>query len=153
SAWTLYRCLTVRADALAGLPIKFWRGRGEDASEIDSGPLWELFDRVNPHWDLSLLLGMTEWSLNTSRRGAFWILDGFDAQDRPTEIWWADPRQVRAVRGKPTDDPDKWYISHFEVAQPGAAGGKPRENAPETVVLSREPSPHAVFDNIQSLAS
>lgn len=153
SAWTLYRCLTVRADAIAGLPVRLWRGRGEDASEIDSGPLWDLFDRVNPHWDLSLLLGMTEWSLNTSRRGAFWILDGFDAQDRPTEIWWADPRQVRAVRGKTTDDPEKWYISHFEVAQPGATGGKPKEYPPEHVVWFRAPSPLDEFANMPALAA
>lgn len=153
AAWTLYRCLTVRADAIAGLPVRLWRGRGEDASEIDSGPLWDLFDRVNPHWDLSMLLGMTEWSLNTSRRGAFWILDGFDAQDRPTEIWWADPRQVRAVRGKPTDDPEKWYISHFEVAQPGATGGKPREYPPEHVVWFRAPSPLDEFANMPALAA
>lgn len=151
ACWALYRCFTVRADGMAGLPVKLWQGRGEDASEITAGPAWELFDRPNPHWSLARLLGMTEWSLNTSRRGAFWILDAFDGQGRPTEIWWADPRTVRPVRGTPTDDPENQYISHYEVAQPGGAGGKAKRFEREQVVWFQSPHPFSEFESFPSL--
>ena len=54
ACWALYRCFTLRADGIAGLPIKLWKGRGEDASEVTAGAAWDLFDRPNSNWSLSL---------------------------------------------------------------------------------------------------
>ena len=152
ACWALYRCLTIRADGIAGLPIKLWKGRGEDASEVTAGAAWELLNQPNEHWSIERLLGMTEWALNTSRRGAFWILDALDGQGRPTEIWWADPRTVRPVRGKPTDDPKDWYISHYEVQQPGETG-KPKRLDRERVVWFQAPHPFDEFASFPALVA
>ena len=153
ACWALYRCLTIRADGIAGLPIKLWRGRGEDASEVTAGAAWDLLNQPNDHWSIERLLGMTEWALNTSRRGAFWILDALDGQGKPTEIWWADPRTVRPVRGKPTDDPADWYISHYEVTEPGAVGGKPKRLDRERVVWFQAPHPFDEFASFPALVA
>ena len=152
ACWALYRCLTIRADGIAGLPIKLWKGRGDDASEVTAGAAWELLNQPNDHWSIERLLGMTEWALNTSRRGAFWILDALDGQGKPTEIWWADPRTVRPVRGKPTDDPADWYISHYEVQQPGEMG-KPKRLDRERVVWFQAPHPFDEFASFPALVA
>lgn len=152
ACWALYRCLTLRSDGIAGLPVRLWKGRGEEASEVSAGAAWDLLAQPNPHWSMERLLGMTEWALNTSRRGAFWILDALDGQGRPTEIWWADPRTVRPVRGATTDDPDKWYISHYEVQQPGETG-KPKRLDRERVVWFQAPHPFDEFASFPALAA
>lgn len=152
ACWALYRCFTLRADGIAGLPIKLWKGQGEDASEVTAGAAWEILTRPNDSWSIQRLLAMTEWALNTSRRGAFWILDALDGQGRPTEIWWADPRTVRPVRGKPTDDPKDWYISHYEVQQPGETG-KPRRLDRERVVWFQAPHPFDEFASFPALVA
>ena len=154
ACWALYRCLTVRADGIAGLPLRLWKGSGDDAVEVTEGGLgtaYHLFNPPNPSWSLSRLLAMTEWALNTSRRGAYWILDGWTPEGKPTEIWYADPRTVRAVRGSPTDEPENRYISHYEVMQPGQTSGKPKRFERWQVVWFQAPHPFAEFESFPAL--
>lgn len=155
-SWTLYRCLYLRAAAMASLPLVPTKGD----SDVDSGALVDLIREVNPHWDWRTLLFMTEWTLCTSNKGAFWILDGFDGDDsgdlsqppkgKPTEIWWVSPDDMTPVRGEKGDKPEDWYLKGFERAIPGKRKGQPIDR--RRVVWIRMPSPRNEFGHACPLA-
>jgi hypothetical protein len=155
-SWTLYRCLYLRSAAMASLPFVPTR----DGGTVDSGPLHELLREVNPHWDWRTLMFMTEWTLCTSNRGAFWILDGFDGGDsgdlsqppkgKPTEIWWVNPDDITPVQGAKSDKPEDWYLKHFERAIPGKRKGQVIDR--RRVVWIRMPSPRNEFGHACPLA-
>ena len=154
-SWTLYRCLYLRAAAMASLPLVPTR----DGGKVDSGALVELLRDVNPHWDWRTLLFMTEWTLCTSNAGAFWILDGFDGDSgdlsqppkgKPTEIWWVDPADMKPIRGTKSDKPEDWYLKHFERAIPGKREGQIIDR--RRVVWIRMPSPRREFGHACPLA-
>lgn len=155
-SWTLYRCLYLRAAAMASLPLV----PTKDGGKVDSGSLVDLLRDVNPHWDWRTLLFMTEWTLCTSNAGAFWILDGFDGGDsgdlsqppkgKPTEIWWVDPADMSPVRGTKSDKPEDWYLKHFERRVPGKRKGQVIDR--RRVVWIRMPSPRREFGHACPLA-
>lgn len=155
-SWTLYRCLYLRAAAMASLPLI----PTKDGGKVDQGSLVDLLRGVNPHWDWRTLLFMTEWTLCTSNAGAFWILDGFDGGDsgdlatppkgKPTEIWWVDPGDMKPIRGSKSDKPEDWYLKHFERAIPGKRKGQVIDR--RRVVWIRMPSPRREFGHACPLA-
>ena len=59
----VYACASLRADLLASLPLRLYKGAGEKRAEVTTGPVRELMDRVNPHWTRARLMGMTELTL------------------------------------------------------------------------------------------
>lgn len=119
----VYACVSLRARTLAHLQLKVYRVSGADKrTEITSGPLWELLQKVNPYWTSARLLDMTEQSLCTWGAG-YWFME---KQGRtPKEIWWARPDRV-TVHPHPND-----YISHFTYK--GPSGTEIRYERDETV--------------------
>ncbi len=145
--WVAYRCLQIRADGIMSLPPMPTRGRGEFKRPVTTGRLVDLLDRVNAHWDFPTLMAMTDWTVATSRRGAFWVLDAWDEDDKPTEIWWAAPDKMRVVPGssvKGATGADR-YISHF-VYDDGSRQGLRLER--RQVVWFRVPDPANEFGNL-----
>lgn len=119
----VYACVSLRARTLAHLQLKVYRVSGADKrTEITSGPLWELLQKVNPYWTSARLFDMTEQSLCTWGAG-YWFME---KQGRtPKEIWWARPDRV-TVHPHPND-----YISHFTYK--GPSGTEIRYERDETV--------------------
>ena len=143
---TVFRCAAVRSDTLMALPGRLYKGVGGDRDEVTAGGAFELLRHINPHWDFPGLLAMTEWTLCTSQTGAFWILDAWDGAGKPHEIWWVAPGSIEVKKGKRSDDPEDWYVSHFEVDM---GAGQPVRFDREHVVWFRSPSP---LDEYRSLA-
>src|SRR4051812_4069079 len=59
----VYRATMLRATLLASLPLALYRGTGDARKEIDTGPVRDLLDAVNPWWTWDRLMQMTELSL------------------------------------------------------------------------------------------
>jgi len=107
-----YTSATTRADLLGQLPLKLYRGRGDNKKEIDSGPVVDLLNHVNPFWSPNKLLQMTELALCTYGE-AYWFVEP-DGRGRPREIWWGHPS-----RSRPVLHPDE-YISHYTFTPQGS---------------------------------
>lgn len=97
----VYACSRARAQRMASVPLRLYRGTGEKRKEVTSGKLYDLLHKVNPYWTFNRLIDVSEQSMCIAGE-AFWFIDG------RREIWWAPSDKVRVVT-----DP-KNYISHFE---------------------------------------
>lgn len=150
--WVAYRCLQLRADGIMSLPPVPTRGRGKYKQPVTSGRLVDLLTSVNSSWDFPTLMAMTDTTVATSKRGAFWVLDGWDEDDKPTEIWWAPPERMTVVPGASVKlkkgeelKPEDRYVSHYMFAD-GSKTGRRLER--REVVWFRVPDPANEFGNL-----
>ncbi len=141
----VYTCATGRADLLASLPLKLYRGQGDTRVEVTRGRLYELLAQVNPFWTLSRLIEMTELSLCLWGQ-AFWFLErGESGTQPPREIWWGRPDRVRVVPD-PVD-----YLSGY-LYQP-LNSTQPIPYTPGEVLWFRYPNPTDEYSGLSPLAA
>lgn len=143
---TVYTCATLRAQMLAGLPLKLYKNQTNGkAMEIESGPVYDLFQKVNPHWTWNRMIQQTELSLCLWGKNNWFLERGEKANLPPQEIWWAKPSRVIVVP-HPVD-----YIEKF-VYQP-LIGVTPLAYTPQEVVWFRYPNPLDEFDGLSPIAA
>jgi len=140
----VYAVATQRAQMLAGLPLKLYRGVGDKRKEVKTGQLYELLHRVNPRWTFSRLLQMTELSLCLWGT-CYWFLErGQRGTMPPQEIWWGRPDRV-TVMPDPID-----YIAGFAYQAPN---GQVLPFAPSEVIWLRYPNPVDEYSGLSPLAA
>jgi HK97 family phage portal protein len=143
SSADVYAAASLRARLMSGLPLQLFRGLGPERSQVTSGPAAELLRRVNPFWTLPRLLRMDELSMCIWGE-SIWAVEGADV-NRPQEIWWCKPTQMRPV-------PDASnYISHW-LYQP-LTGGPAIRFEPNEVVWFRYPNPNDEFTSLSPLVA
>ena len=141
---TVYACNKVRSQLLSGLPLVLYKiDRAGKRTEITTGPLYELLQRVNPYWTFQRLIEMTEMSLGLWGE-AYWFLDR-GTGGIPQEIWWA-----RSDRVTPVID-TRNYIKRFDYLPPGADDPIPFK--PEEVIWLRYSNPLDEFEGMSPLRS
>ncbi len=130
----IYSCITLRADLLAEVDLKLYKGkRRKDRKEVETGSLRDLLDTVNPFWTWSRLIKMSEMTLGLWGEN-YWLLErGKSGTGEPREIWWAKPTQMTVVKDGTN------YIRGF-LYQP-AGGGEPIAFAPSEVMWMPYPNP------------
>lgn len=139
----VYACVSLRASTIAGLPLRLYRGAGDDRVEIESGPARDLFDRVNPFWTFKRLVAMTEMSLSLWGE-AYWFVESGKGT-LPAELWWARPDRVRVIphatkyiAGYALEDKDTGQLIPF---------------APEEVIRFAYPNPLDEFSGLSPLTA
>lgn len=141
----VYACASLRADLLASLPMRLYKGQGDKRAEVTTGPVRELMDRVNPHWTRGRLISMTELTLCLWGE-AFWFAErGESGRLPPRELWWAKPDRVRVVPD-PVD-----YVRGF-FYQP-VNGGAEVFYRPSEVIWLRYPNPVDEWHGLSPLAA
>lgn len=139
----VYACATLRAENLASVPLRLYKGQGDDREAVTTGALYGLLAKVNPFWTLPFLIEMTELALNTSGK-AFWVLErGTNGRGTPTEIWWAKPSNMRVVP-HPTN-----YLEGFVYEQ----NGERLPFAPDEVIWFRNPNPIDEYEGLSPIAA
>ncbi len=140
----IYIAANYRAKTLSSVPLKLYKGAGTKRTEVESGTLYEILQKVNPYWTARRLLQMTELSL-CLWGSAFWFMDrGKGSRGEPREIWWARPDKVKVIP-HPTD-----YISHFEY---DTGTGQPLLFKREETVWFRYPNPIDEYAGLSPLAA
>lgn len=141
----VYACASLRADLLASLPMRLYKGAGDQRTEVTTGPVRELMDRVNPQWTRQRLISMTELTLCLWGE-AFWFAErGESGRLPPRELWWAKPDRVRVVPD-PVD-----YVRGF-FYQP-VNGGQEVFYRPNEVIWLRYPNPLDEWHGLSPLAA
>lgn len=141
----VYVCARLRAQSLSSLPLRLYRVRGDRRTDVTTGPLPDLLQRVNPHWTGQRLIEMTELSLCLWGQ-AFWFLDrGQGGRGVPREIWWARPDRVKVVPS------ERDYISHFDYYPPGQHD--PLRFERTEVIWFRYPNPVDEYSGLSPLMS
>lgn len=141
----VYACASLRADLLASLPMRLYKGAGESKAEVTTGPVRNLMDSVNPHWTRGRLISMTELSLCLWGE-AFWFAErGVSGRLPPRELWWAKPDRVRVIPD-PVD-----YVRGF-FYQP-VNGGAEVFYRPDEVIWLRYPNPLDEWHGLSPLAA
>lgn len=138
----VYAAVELRSKRLATLPFRLHRGRGLDRAEIDSGPVRDLFDKVNPFWTWPRLIHQTEQSLCLVGQ-AFWVLEGV-RDGMPAEMWW-----VRPDRMWPIVDPVDYVVGFLFQAEDGSITRFDRDE----VIWHRYPNPLDEFSGLSPLAA
>ena len=135
----VYTCATMRAQALASLPLRVIRNN----KERTDGNLYDLLHRVNSQWTAARLLEMTELSLCVWGV-CYWTLErGDSGRHVPTEIWWARPDSMRVF-------PDAVnYVKYFEYS----SGGQTIRYMPGEVIWLRYPNPLNEFSGLSPLVA
>jgi len=72
--WAIYACVKARARAISSAPFKLWASAADDAPEITSGPLVDLFNRPHPMMDGARTWALTSVYMDLSGE-AYWLLD------------------------------------------------------------------------------
>ena len=143
----VYACITLRAQLLASLPLRFYRKgrRPPYREEVWSGPLVDLLSSINPHWTPWRLWYQTEQALGLWGE-AFWFLDrGPGKKMFPMEIWWGRPDRVRVV-------PDKnRYIKGFLYQS--SWSGETLAFEPDEVIWIPKPNPLNEFEGLSPIAA
>jgi len=129
-----YRCIKLRADAVAGVPLMLVE---RDGARIEEHPLLTLLHDVNPHMmNLGDLLRATEAAFNIWGV-AYWLKvqagkGGRRSAGRPVRwLVWLNPQTI-----EPVADPVRGIVAYRQTA-----GGRTRELAPEDVVVFRNFDP------------
>ena len=139
----VYAAATLRAWMLTQLPLKLYRGQGDNRTEVTTGPAYDLLRNVNPHWTLNRLLYMTELSL-CLWGSAYWFIErGAGGRGKPTEIWWGRPDRVKVIP-HPTE-----YLQGFLYE----TGGEALPFTPGEVVWFRYPNPLDEYAGLSPLAA
>lgn len=142
----VYACATGRADLLAALKMRVYKRnvRGQ-AQEVTSGRLYDLIQKVNPHWTMRRLLYMSELS-RCLWGESFWFYERGQSGNRPPmEIWWARSDRV-SILPHPTE-----YISGY-VYKP-TNGGTPIPYQPGEVLWMPFPNPLDEFQGLSPMAA
>lgn len=140
---SVYSIVTWRAQLMATLNLKMFRFLKDKRIEVESGRLFEILHKVNPHWTWNRLLQMTDMSLGVWG-SAFWFLErGESANMAPREIWWGKPSQVTVY-----PDPEN-YIRGFEYE----VNGRTLWFEPNEVIWFRYPNPNDEFSGLSPLAA
>jgi HK97 family phage portal protein len=141
----VYTCATIRAELLSSLPLRFYKLRDGQMTEVDAGKLWELFQTVNPYWTATRLLKMTSYALDLWGV-AYWFLErGDTGRLPPAEIWWARPDRVKVVPHETE------YIKGFKYTPPQSQNEIPF--TPGEVVWMPNPNPIDEFSGLAPLAA
>lgn len=137
----VYACANLKARNIASLPIRFYRGKHANRTEVTEGPIVDLFQKVNPHWTYQRLMWMTQMTMDTWGE-AFWVIEK-NSRGIPTEIWWVRPDRMRIV-----PHPDNYiegYIYDWN--------GQRIAFAPDEVVWIPYPNPLDEFTGLSPIAS
>lgn len=138
--WAIYACVNARARAIASVPFRLWNGPGDKASEITSGPLFDVLQNPHPLLDSRLL-----WALTSVYRDlygeAFWLLHRRSGDSMvPMDGGYGDPipppDEIAVVPGtRISIDPDRrtGLPALFRYSSGNADAG-PEEYPPASVV-------------------
>jgi len=126
-----YRCIKLRADAVAGIPLKLVDG---DEVEIKEHRVLDLLDS---HYNLSDLLRRTEAAYNIFGFSV-WI---YDLPLKPTQIQWLNPQTVEILGGAD---------GFAGIVQ--TVGGRQKRFPPERVTLFRNFDPSDDLGGLSPLA-
>lgn len=141
----VYTCVNIRAELLSTLPLRFYKIKAGQLTEVEAGRLWELFRKVNPYWTQSRLLKMTSYALDLWGV-SYWFLErGESGTLPPAEIWWVRPDRVKVVPHETN------YISGFTYTPPTSS--RPINYAPGEVVWMPNPNPIDEFSGLAPLAA
>jgi HK97 family phage portal protein len=141
----IYTCCRKRSDALASLPIKVYRGSGDNKREVTTGPLYDLLHRVNPHWTFQRLLAMHEYSMCLWGEDYWFLERGQAGRQPPQEIWWA-----RADQAYVYPDEDEYIKGYGYLPR---QGGLPIAYLPQEVIAFRYPNPANQWRGLSPLAA
>jgi HK97 family phage portal protein len=139
----VYTCAMRRAENLASLRPRLYRGSGDDRIAIQSGPVVDLLGKVNPYWTYNRLMQMTELSLCLWGE-AHWFLERGNGGGLPREIWWAKPTLVRPIAD------EKEYLKGFVLT---AATGLQITYPRQEVIWFRYPNPLDEFVGLSPIAA
>lgn len=142
----VYACATGRADLLAGLKLRAYKrnARGQ-AVEVTGGKLYELLQKVNPHWTMRRLLYMSELA-RCLWGESFWFYErGQSGRLPPREIWWARSDRVRLL-------PDPVQYIRGYVYEP-TTGSTPIPYLPGEVLWMPFPNPLDEFQGLSPIAA
>ena len=143
----VYACATLRSGLLGSLNARVYRTRPgvKERTEVTSGPLPDLLQRVNPFWTFRRLIEMTELTLCVWGE-AFWMLErGESGKQPPAEIWWVRPDRVRVVPHV------RDYVAGY-LLQP-VEGGMEIGYRPNEVIWMRYPNPVDEFAPLSPLSA
>lgn len=119
----VFACVRVVATATAGLPLKIYKGKGDDKKEITDHPAVELFDRPNPRLTGYDLKEATATCMDLTGDG-YWEKARGARSGLPKELFWLMPDRM-------TVHPDpKIGVRYYEYR----AGGVPTRYDPEDIV-------------------
>lgn len=127
-----YICIAKIGRSIAGLPMNFYRGYGDNPEKLTDGDIPDLLHRPNPedtHRELWLDTATFQLATGTS----YWALDQFSEFNGAvvpgkSTIWTLPADRVKVVPAK--GDPTK-RISHYEIL---AADGTKIRYEPEEIV-------------------
>lgn len=140
----VYACVTLRAMMLSSLPLRLYKGEGNNRREVKEGRLYNLLRLVNPYWTFNRLIQMTEMSLGLWGQ-SFWILErGRDGKQPPREIWWVRPDRMWVVPHETE------YIAHYVYHAPN---GQTIPLTSGEVLWMRHPNPIDEFAGLSPLAA
>jgi len=145
SSNAVYACARLRAETLASLPLKLYRGTGDSKKEVTAGVLYDLLHSVNPFWTFQRLISMTEYSMCLWGE-AYWFLErGQSGRQPPKEMWWGRSDRV-TVYPHPTE-----YIAGYGYAPQD--GMKDIMYTPGEVLAIRYPNPANQYRGLSPLAA
>lgn len=127
-----YICIKKIGQSIAGLPMKFYQGYGDNPVELTDGDIPDLLHRPNPedsHRELWLDTATFQLATGTS----YWALDQFSEYNGAivpgkSTIWTLPADRVKVVPA--VGDPTK-RISHYEIV---GTSGKTVKYKPEEIV-------------------
>lgn len=127
----VFACLQAIAVAIAEPPIRVYRTKAGDRTELDETPLGDLLDRPNPHMTRSNLLAYLSNCLHVDGN-AYWrkLRAGNPDSGNVVELWPISPTRIepRTIKGS-TD-----FISYYRYyVRPGVF----EDIAPENIVHFR----------------
>jgi len=105
----VYTAVDLRATTLSSIPVVIYRELPDGSKEkVTSGPVYDLFKFVNPHWSLPRLMAAIEMSLCVYGQ-AFVIIER-NGRGVPIEMWYAPAEKMKIVP-HPTDYIEKYVFS------------------------------------------
>lgn len=123
-----YRCVKLRADAVAGVPLRLLDAGG---APIERHPLLDLLRDVNPlAMNLGDLLRATESAL-CIWGASYWLKVTRPGSNRPHQLVWLNPTTITVKA-----DPNKGLIAYEQ-----RVGGQSRSFAPGEVIAFRSFNP------------
>lgn len=87
-----YAAISAVTRNVAGVPLKIMTGDRKDPKILESGPWWELFERINPHFDQQLFVEAVVVHLESPAGEVFVVLEA-EGDERlkkgeiPFELW------------------------------------------------------------------
>lgn len=142
----VYSAANLRARLMSGLPLKLYRGRGNDKALVESGSVGDLLRHVNPHWTWPRLARMDELAMCLWGK-TFWALEpGRDG--RPAEIWW-----LRADRCRPVPHETAYLDPATAYVYEPMMGGPLIEFRADEIVWFRYPNPLDEFSALSPLVA